>query len=142
MVYSPHQLIGMSFMLLVACLALWKGGLPERIAGPTMLVAATISSFSADYRWIEPQYAIMTIDVTMLLFLVILALKADRWWPIWGAGLQLLGIVIHGAFAAQQLVVSRAYMFALNIIGYLVVGSLLVGTIAYMIRKRKAAAVG
>jgi hypothetical protein len=131
------QMIGLAFTALVSLGAIWKGGPPERLAGVAMLAATLISTQLADQRWIEPQWALMAIDVFMLALLVALALFADRWWPLWAAALQLLAFVIHLAFAAQERVISLAYMIALNVIGYTVIIALGAGTVAHMERRRR-----
>ncbi len=139
MPFSVPQMIGLSFAAVICLFAVLKGGRPEKITGVVFMIAALISSQSADYRWIEPQYAIMAIDGTMFVFLVVVSLMADRWWPMFAAGFQLLGLVIHAAFAAQERVISLAYMTALLIIGYAVFVALGVGAFAHWRRERAAA---
>jgi len=125
------QIIGFAFAAAVCLTAVLKGGWPEKVTGVLFMVGTLVSSQSADYRWIEPQYAIMVIDGTMFLYLVGLSLLADRWWPLFAAGFQLLGLVIHLAFAAQERVISLAYMTALIGIGYAVFAALGVGAISH-----------
>jgi hypothetical protein len=131
------RFIAYGFVLLVTLSAIWKGGPPERIAGVVMLSAVMLSSISSDYRWISVQYRILLIDGTMMLLLLILALRSDRWWPSFATGFQGLGLLIHLAFALQQKAMSVVYVTALNIIGYLVIASLGVGVIAHVMRQRR-----
>ena len=132
------RIIAFSFVLIVTVGAMWKGGRPEKLAGLVMLGAVTLSSVSSDYRWLNVQYKILLIDTVMMAFLVFLALRADRWWPLFGAGFEGMGLLIHLAFAAQHKVMSIVYVTALNLIGYMVIATLAAGTLAHMARRRRA----
>jgi hypothetical protein len=136
---NSWQFIALGFVLLVTCTAMLKGGAPEKAAGAAMLIASLLSWFMPDRGWLDVQYAILVIDIIMLALLTILALWADRWWPTFAAGFQLLSIVIHLAFGLQQKVISLAYMTALNGIGYLVVATLGLGVIGHVLRQRRMA---
>jgi hypothetical protein len=134
------RLIAWGFILLVTLSALWKGGKPEKLAGAVMLAATTLSTISSDYSWLNVQYRILLIDGTMMVFLIILALRADRWWPMFAAGFEGLGLLIHLAFWAQPKLMSLVYVTGLNIVGYLVFASLGVGVVTHLMRQRQAAA--
>ena len=60
--------------------------------------------------------------------MVVLALRSHRYWPIWAAGFQLLAIITHWAHSLDRTLNGWTYMTAGIIWGYLLVGTLAVGT--------------
>lgn len=81
------------------CLAsyLW-GQWPERAASSCYLLAAVMSVatgpiLSAKFHRFEGSLAL--IDAILLASLLLIALKADRWWPILATALQAVGTLSH-----------------------------------------------
>ena len=91
------HIIIFNLALLIACFyALWAGGAPERAAAAIFLSAA-VCTFSLPHlssARIAPQLA--AIDALTLIALTLVALKANRYWPIYESALQLLTFAIHG----------------------------------------------
>lgn len=126
-----------SVTFLVTGLAMWKGGRPERFAG-LFILATTIATFLLpDRRWSDVQFAVLWLDSFQFLVYVILALTADRWWPLFAAAVQGLSVLLHLAFWAQMKITSYVYMTGLNIVGHMLLLTLLCGTISYVLRKRR-----
>jgi len=79
--------------------ALIWGGKPERLAGAMLFTAAMatvlveISSHYFNYRDVE--LATLLIDAALLAGLVSLALKANRYWPIWISALHASTVTTH-----------------------------------------------
>jgi hypothetical protein len=132
-------IISFTITVLVTGFALWKGGPPERLTGAFLFISAQITFLVADRRWMDVQFAVMCIDIFAFALFVFLALFADRWWTLWSAGLQGLGVVIHLAFWAQHKVISLVYSTALNLIGYAIFLTLVIGTISRIRRRRGSA---
>lgn len=130
-------ILNFGFTFLVTGFAAWKGGPPERVAAWFLLIATILTFILPDRRWMDVQFAIMWLDILAFGLFVGLALFADRWWPLWTAGFQGICVIIHLAFWAQNKVMSLAYMTGLNIIGYAVLVTLGLGTIAHMRRQRR-----
>lgn len=128
-------IINFSLAFLVCGFAMWRGGRPERFAGALFLAISIITFLLPDRRWMDVQYTIMWLDIGYWLVLVGLALVADRWWTLWMAGLQGVGVLLHLAFWAQMKITSLAYSTGLNMVGYTLMIPLLVGTITYMRRQ-------
>lgn len=127
-----------SIAFLVTGFAMWRGGRPERFAG-ALFLAITIATFLLpDRRWMDVQYAIMWLDIGYWVILVGLALIADRWWTLWMAGLQGVGVLLHLAFWAQMQITSLAYSIGLNLVGYTLLTSLLIGTVSYIRRQNRS----
>jgi hypothetical protein len=87
------------FELTVYAYALRRGGAPERIAG-SMMVLAGFATFMLPVIPRVTFYAIewqrVTIDAALLAGLLIVVALADRFWPIYAAGLHLLTVATHG----------------------------------------------
>lgn len=86
--------------LLVGCClyALARGGTPERAAVGILVsaVAATILSPAAgSHRFYQLELNLLVIDGTLFLAMTVLALKAQRYWPIWLAAVKLNTVVTH-----------------------------------------------
>lgn len=73
------------------------GGLPERIMGG-MLLAATVLTISASNLTATPhegRLAVLMVDNTLFVAMVAVALKANRFWPIWVAGIHATTLPMH-----------------------------------------------
>lgn len=86
-------------VLSASCLyALARGGAPERLGVLILLsaVAATIfSPRSNSFRFEGIELAVLMIDTVMLIAVIVLALRAQRYWPMWWAGIKVNSIVTH-----------------------------------------------
>lgn len=134
------KMIAFSFTTGVVLFALWKGGPPERAVAVLLFIGTRITPLIPDRRWIDVQTAMLLVDIAAFVLLTGLALWVDRWWLMWTAGLQGLAVVVHLAFWAQQKVISLVYITALNMLGYAVFVTLLIGTVTYMQRRRRLSA--
>lgn len=86
-------------LLLASCFyAFARGGPPERV-GAQILLAATIASAVALWgsrnRYFQPEVATMWVDIAMAAAFVALALRAQRFWPMWVAMVQLDIVATH-----------------------------------------------
>lgn len=130
-------IINFGAAFLVTGFAMWRGGRPERFAGALFLLVTIVTFLLPDRRWMDVQYAVMWLDIGYWLTLVGLALIADRWWTLWMAGLQGVGVLLHLAFWAQMKITSLAYSIGLNLVGHTLLVALLIGTISYMRRQSR-----
>lgn len=108
--------------------ALWKGGLPERLVALALLLSMGATYLLRDRSWAEPQWAGLAIDLGFFFFLLILALRTDRFWPLWAAGFELLAVVTHGARLVDPTLGDWVYITATVIWTYLVLTALAIGT--------------
>ncbi len=137
---TPRQWFALAFVVIACGFALWKGGKPERIGGAAMLLAWIIQPFTVDTKdWLDPQYAAFATDAPLLAVLVWLALRGDRWWPMWASAFQFLGMLMAVIIAVDPRVRPLAYMTALGLWSYLAVIALVVGTWREARRKRALA---
>lgn len=126
---------GMTF--LVTGFAMWRGGGPERLFGLMLLVVTIITFLLPDRRWMDVQFNVMWLDIGFFLTLVALALMADRWWTLVAAALQGVCVLIHLAFWAQMKITSLVYSTGLNLIGHMLMVTLVAGTVSHILRQRK-----
>lgn len=121
------------YLLLVLCwmYALLRGGLPER-AGASILAIGSVLTVAAvsslEHRYVSIEFGVFLVDVATLLAFLILALRADRYWPLWIAALQLIGLAGHGVKLMDPDVIRRAYAFAMQFWGYPMLLLIVLGT--------------
>lgn len=126
--------------LLVSVYAVLRGGVPERLAGILLLLAAGLTRMfflASGAPYLSVEIGILLVDVVLLAALVALALRADRFWPIWLAALQALGTGAHLVKAIEPSVVSMAYAILVGFWSYPMIFILAAGTLRH--RRRLAA---
>lgn len=105
-----------SMQLATSVYALLRGGAPERIVGMLMPMAyigtvAFQSQFPVRFHGVE--LGIFIVDCAMLIALLAVALRAERFWPIWMTGLQAVAVTAHLATMVSPVVpVAYAMMLA------------------------------
>lgn len=109
-------------------IALKWGGLDERLAAFGFVLAAIVTAVSNTSHYGQPEIGEMTIDFALLAGLVVLALRSDRFWPIWASAFQLVGTSVHLASMAESGDFAKAYANALVFWFYPVVLTLMIGT--------------
>lgn len=87
-------------LLLVTLYAYRKGGAPERHVACVLVSmhAAGIGYFLIADQWVDYSgHALfrVAVDVVALIALTIIALRANRWWPLWVSSVQLLAVMAH-----------------------------------------------
>lgn len=101
---------------LLGCLiyALWRGGGPEKIAMSSQAAAAAFTIFairslphSADFAGLA--HMLVLVDALLLAVLTAVALRANRWWTIVLAGLQLSTVVVHLSKALYPALPAASY---------------------------------
>ena len=128
-------------LLLLCCLyALLKGGAPEKI-GTAILAVGSVLSLAARSspatRFGSVETGIFLIDVACLLAFILLALRAQRYWPLWIAGLQLIGTAGHAVKLMDPEIMRRAYAIVLVFWSYPMLLILVLGTFRHQQRLAK-----
>ena len=103
-------------LLLITCgYALWRGRKFEQLSA-LIFIAATVASVVARSALNENYSAVarsdLVIDLLVLFALVAVALRSDRFWPLWVAGLQLTISLSHVLKAIQPDLLPLAYAAA------------------------------
>jgi hypothetical protein len=118
-------------LALVALYVLLRGRRDERRIGIVLVagVIAThfvISPLSNRFATVETH--VMIVDIVVFAGFVWVALRSDRFWPLWIAGLQLTTIFGHVLKAADAGLFFKAYAASMVFWGYPIVLILAVGT--------------
>lgn len=120
-------------VLLVACclFAFTRGGAPERI-GMAVYAAGSVLTFVAvsapPIRFHGVEVGVFVIDVCVLVSLIVVALRANRFWPIWVSALQGLGVLGSLAMMLHPRVIPWAYAVVLSIWSYPILALIAIGT--------------
>ena len=130
---------GMSFitilfnliLLLCAGYASIIGGRTGR-AGSLIFIAATvftIVAFKANPTWTQTSYGIFAVDLGCWVALGALAIKTNRYWPIWALGFQTIAISTHLATMFAEDIVPHAYRALLSFWGIPILFAMVAGTL-------------
>ncbi|USU04732.1 hypothetical protein NF700_15060 [Sphingomonadaceae bacterium OTU29MARTA1] len=111
-----------NIVLLAACAyAFVAGGAPERWTAIVFLGGA-IATFLLPFRHHQSYHTVhllvLAVDSAVLLGLIGIALRADRFWPMYVSALHLITIAIHGVKAFQPSLVPWMYAGASGKIAY------------------------
>lgn len=132
------QLLYWIFLVLCSVYVLWKGGAPERTGIAIVIAASFLSALSvshdASVRYGNMETGLFTVDVVALAAFVVLALRADRFWPLWITGIHLVGVATHTAKLVSPDVLPRIYSWIQGLWAYPIIILIVIGTIRH--RKR------
>lgn len=93
-------LFQVALLLLVVVYALKRGGRPERHVAIILLgmFLVNIGYAAINGHWTKydgiPWFRV-GLDFVALALVLAIALRADRWWPLWVASVQLLSVLAH-----------------------------------------------
>lgn len=101
-------------LLLGSCaFALLRGSRDAQIVAITTLFAS-LASYYLMSRYTDVELGVFVVDSLALAAFAVVALKSDRFWPLWIAGLQLTTTFGHGLRALEDEMVPIAYAVALR----------------------------
>ena len=109
--------------------AFYFGERDEKLVAVSLIVAAIASPLAEVPSFDTLQYGLLLVDTGLLLFLAIVALQSDRYWPMFAAGFQLATVFFHIARGTGAKILPAAYADSLVFWGYLVIAALVVGTL-------------
>ncbi len=132
------RLIIFNVLLLGSCgYALLKGTRDAQIVAVTTLVASFASYFLVS-RYAGVEVGVLAVDVMVLSAFTAVALKSDRFWPLWIAGLQLTSTFGHALRAVEDQMVPIAYAVSLRFWSYPIQIILIVAVWRSQRRKQRA----
>lgn len=93
-----RQLIYGALMWSVCLYAFFRGGWAERVTAGGILIASyvtvlVLSPLAVRYQFVE--MPVMVVDIVLLLVLVGISLKSEKFWPLWLTAMQGLTILSH-----------------------------------------------
>lgn len=119
--------------LLIACCgySFMRGGAPERVGAAIIAIGSVLtyvamSNPATNYRSVEADAFV--VDLACLVAFLILALRAERFWPLWITALQIIGIAGHAVKLADPGTIRQAYAFALAFWSYPMLLLIVLGT--------------
>lgn len=121
------------YALFAACglYVLLKGGAPEKV-GATILAIGSVLSVAAVSspagRFGAVEVGVFLVDVATLIAFLVLALRAERYWPLCVTALQAIGTAGHAAKLLDPGVIRSAYAIVLSLWGYLMLLLIALGT--------------
>lgn len=140
MINMAYAVVGAIFMVLMGLFAFLKGGSREKAGAGVYLFAwfsSLIAQESVGFRGLP--LSMFVIDAVTLLALIAIAWRAPQSWPTWAAGLQLIAVTGHLTILANAQVPISSIYTAMNLIGYLIILCIAVGTF-WTWQERKIAA--
>lgn len=101
-------------LLAVCAYAYLRGQADERLAAATCVVAtlATNLVYNPNGSFASVEIGVLVVDTATLAAFTFLALRTDRFWPLWVAGLQLTTVIAHGIKAVELDLMPQAYAAA------------------------------
>jgi len=126
-----YQWASLAALLIATGVALWRGGWPERLAGAAMILAwfATGVFYNSNQRF-GPQTAVFLVDLGLMAILLFIALRSDRWWPMWACGFHGLTLTLMLATLADPKIPNRASLIAGGgVFSYLAMAALFFGAL-------------
>ena len=125
-----HVAVFSSILAATCGYALWRGGAPERAAAIFFAVgflATYALPFDKASSFHRVERGNLLVDLAMLVALLAISLRANRFWPMWVAAVQLLAVAIHGVKAYDPTLVAWLYNVASGKISYPMVAMLAIG---------------
>jgi hypothetical protein len=106
------------YALILLCVVIsWRrGGTYERLAvavllGGSVLTRVAVSRTASAF--IDVASGVLLIDLACLVCFVLIALKSDRFWPLWLAALHLVGTLAHLARMIAPEIIPASYVLLL-----------------------------
>lgn len=111
------KLVLFNALLILCCsYALWRGGAPERIAAAIFVVGTALTRVATFYSgsgFGVIEVGVLAVDVACLIGFLVLALRAERFWPLWVTALQIIGTAGHAVKLLAPDMIPWGYAFLL-----------------------------
>lgn len=134
-----------NIILLGCCLYAWALGERPEKAGAALFFSASMATWAVKAVFGSSYYTgfmtpVFVVDNLLLLLLIVLALRVNRYWPLWAAGFHLANLITHIAVLTNAATAPMAYANAVVLWGYAVLFALVGGTWLEVHRRRRITA--
>lgn len=119
-----------TILILVSAFALWRGRADERIAA-AICVLATLATHLVYVRqgaYERVEIGVFIVDAATFAGFAFIALRSERFWPLWLSGLQLTTVFAHLMKAIQLDLMPQAYAAAARFWVYPIFLVIVIGT--------------
>ena len=100
------------FLLVCCAHAIFRGARTEYF-GAAIMVAGSLSTLAiakmVENSWTGVEAGMLAVDMIALAALIALALRSDRFWPMWATAFHLLAVSIHTAMAVAPQITPWAF---------------------------------
>ena len=120
----------MLLLAVTACAFVW-GKVDERMAAAICIVATIATKLvhtPLSSRFTHVEVGVMIVDLATLVGFTVIALRSERFWPLWVAGLQLTTIIAHIFKVVDLELVPKVYAAASRFWVYPIFLIIVVGT--------------
>jgi cbb3-type cytochrome oxidase subunit 3 len=126
-----HPIIYHALLIAVCAYAFLRGRRDERFAAVICLLATlatrvALSPVTSRYSGVET--GVFLVDLLTLGGFTFIALRTDRFWPLWVAGIQLTTMLAHGLKAIELNLIPEAYAAAARFWVYPIFLIIFIGT--------------
>ena len=123
--------------------ALWRGRFDERFTAIVCLVATFATRLALSptaQRYSSLEVGVLIVDSVTFVAFSFIALRSERFWPLWVSGLQLTTTMAHFMKAIDASLFPQAYAAAGRFWGYPILLILAIGAHRTSLRARRASA--
>jgi len=110
------------FVVIFCAYAIFRGGYWEYWGAGIFTVAVTVQiiwgMFSVSGGWYDTRFGVLLVDLVVLLALLYVALKSDRFWPLWCTGFHIVAVATHMAAAIGSKIIPWAYAISAGFWAY------------------------
>jgi hypothetical protein len=111
------------YSYLVACCAYvaLKGAAPERVGVAIIFIGSVLSTIalsSPGRRFTSVETGVFLVDLATFMALLVLSLRAERFWPLWVAAFQLIATVAHVVKLIESDLIRAAYAIVMGLWTY------------------------
>lgn len=132
--------LGTAIWFFVLGVGLWRGERPERIVSGVMLVGMLLTPIVQTRRVFDhPDWGVMIVDIIVTVIITWVALRSDRWWPLFCAAYHFIVIGIHLVRITRPDTSQFAYATVAIVFAYLGLFALGGGLIALEARRWRSA---
>ena len=118
-------------LVLITLYALWAGGGPERVGAAVYalsVVATHLALLAHGQMWLNLETGVFIVDAVTFLAFIPIALRANRYWPLWVSAFLGLGVLGHVARLVGPDTFWWAYAVVLTIWSYPILALIALGT--------------